>query len=124
MGRLTFAPSRSGFMLVEPALFAGSLTARDVVAILYLQLCGRQLALPWQLRKVLQEKIALVDYVEVGDPTANILRVAREEGAVLILIGDVPPSIVQRILPAIGLSIATITSQVVQRATVPVVALK
>ena len=111
-------------MLVEPALFAGSLTARDVVAILYLRLCGRQLALPWQLRKVLQEKIALVDYVEVGDPTANILRVAREEGAVLILIGDVPPSIVQRILPAIGLSIATITSQVVQRATVPVVALK
>ena len=54
MDCLTFAPPQSGFVLVEPALFAGSLTARDVVAILYLQLCGRQLALPWQLRKVLQ----------------------------------------------------------------------
>ena len=84
----------------------------------------RQRAVSTVGRRLDQEKISHVDRVEVGDPTATILRVAREEGADLILIGDVPPSIVQRILPAIGLSIATITSQVVQRATVPVVVLK
>jgi nucleotide-binding universal stress UspA family protein len=84
----------------------------------------RQRAVSAVARRLDQEKIAHVDRVEVGDPTATILRVAREEGAELILIGDAPPSIVQRILPAIGLSIATITSQVVQRATVPVVVLK
>jgi biotin operon repressor len=51
--RLTFPRPRAGFVLVEPALFDGSLTARDVVAILYLRLRGRQFVEPWQLRKVL-----------------------------------------------------------------------
>ena len=75
-------------------------------------------------RRLDQEKIAHVDRVEVGDPVATILRVAVEEDADLILLGDSPPGIMQRMLPAIGLSVATVANQVVQLATVPVVVVK
>ena len=75
-------------------------------------------------RRLDQEKIAHVDRIEIGDPVATILRVAREEHAELILLGDTPPGIVQRMLPTIGLSLATITNLIVQRATVPVVVVK
>ena len=75
-------------------------------------------------RRLDQEKIAHVDRVEIGDPVATILRVAREEDADLILLGDKPPGVVQRLLPAIGLSFATITNLIVQQAIVPVVVVK
>ena len=84
----------------------------------------RQRAVSAVARRLDQEKIAHVDRVEVGDPVATILRVAREEDADLILLGDGPPGVVQRMLPAIGLSVATVTNQVVQLATVPVVVVK
>jgi nucleotide-binding universal stress UspA family protein len=84
----------------------------------------RQRAVSAVARRLDQENIAHVDRVEVGDPAATILRVAREEDADLILLGDGPPSVVQRMLSAIGLSVATVTSQVVQQATIPVVIVK
>lgn len=84
----------------------------------------RQRAVSAVARRLDQEKIAHTDRVEVGDPAATILRVAREEEVDLILLGDGPPGVVQRMLPSIGLSIATVTSQVVQLADVPVVVLK
>lgn len=84
----------------------------------------RQRAVSAVARRLDHEKIAHVDRVEIGDPAATILRVAREEDADLILLGDGPPNVVQRMLPAIGLSVATVTSQVVQLATIPVVVVK
>lgn len=75
-------------------------------------------------RRLDQEKIAHVDRVEIGDPVATILRISREEDADLILLGDKPPGVLQRLLPAIGLSLATITNLIVQQATVPVVVVK
>lgn len=84
----------------------------------------RQRAVFAVARRLDQEKIAHVDRVEVGDPVATILQVAREEDADLILLGDGPPGVVQRLLSAIGLSIATVVNQVVQLATVPVVVVK
>jgi nucleotide-binding universal stress UspA family protein len=84
----------------------------------------RQRAVSAVARRLDQEKIAHVDRVEVGDPVATILRVALEENANLILLGDGPPSVVQRVLPAFGLSLATVANQIVQRATVPVVVVK
>jgi nucleotide-binding universal stress UspA family protein len=84
----------------------------------------RQRAVSAVARRLDQEKIAHVDRVEVGDPVATILRVAREEDADLILLGDGPPGVVQRVLPAIGLSMATMTNQVVEQAQVPVVVVK
>ena len=84
----------------------------------------RQRAVSAVARRLDQENIAHVDRVEVGDPAATILRVALEEDADLILLGDGPPNVVQRMLPAIGLSLATVTGHVVQLATVPVVVVK
>jgi nucleotide-binding universal stress UspA family protein len=84
----------------------------------------RQRAVSSVARRLDQEKIAHVDRVEVGDPVATILRVAQEEDADLILMGEGPPGLAQRMLPAIGLSVATVTSQVVQLAIVPVVVVK
>jgi len=84
----------------------------------------RQRAVSAVARRLDQERIAHVDRVEVGNPVATILRVAREEDADLILLGDGPPGVVQRMLPAIGLSVATVTNQVVQLAPVPVVVVK
>jgi nucleotide-binding universal stress UspA family protein len=75
-------------------------------------------------RRLDQENIAHVDRVEIGDPVATILRVAREEDADLILLGDKPPGVVQRLLAATGLLFATITNLVVQQAIVPVVVVK
>ena len=84
----------------------------------------RQRAVSAAARRLDQERIAHDDRIEIGDPVATILRVAREEHAELILLGDTPPGIVQRMLPTIGLSLATITNLIVQRATVPVVVVK
>lgn len=84
----------------------------------------RQRAVSAVARRLDQERIAHVERVEVGDPVATILRVAREEGVDLIILGDAPPGVVKRLLPAVGLSIATIANQVVQLATVPVVIVK
>jgi nucleotide-binding universal stress UspA family protein len=84
----------------------------------------RQRAVSAAARRLDQEKIAHDDRIEIGDPVATILRVAREEHAELILLGDTPPGIVQRMLPTIGLSLVTITNLIVQRATVPVVVVK
>jgi nucleotide-binding universal stress UspA family protein len=84
----------------------------------------RQRAVAAVARRLDQEKIAHVDRVEVGDPVTTILRMALDEGADLILLGDGPPGVVQRILPTIGLSVATVTNQVIERATVPVVVVK
>ena len=84
----------------------------------------RERAVASVARRLDQEKIAHVDRIEVGDPVKTILRVAGEEGVDLILLGDGPPSVVQRMLPSIGLALATITGQVVQRATMPVVVVK
>ena len=84
----------------------------------------RQRAVSAVARRLDQENIAHVDRVEVGDPAATILRVALEEDADLILLGDGPPDVVQRMLRAIGLSLASVTGQVVQLATVPVVVVK
>ena len=84
----------------------------------------RQRAVSAVARRLDHEKVAHIDRIEVGDPAATILRVAAEEDADLILIGDGPPGMVQRMLPSIGLSVATVTSQVVQQASVPVVVVK
>lgn len=84
----------------------------------------RQRAVSAVARRLDQEKIAHTDRVEVGDPAATILRIAREEDVDMILLGDAPPGAVQRALALIGLSIATMTSQVVQLADVPVVIVK
>ena len=84
----------------------------------------RQRAVTSVARRLDQEKIVHIDRVEVGDPAATILRIANEEGADLILLGNGPPGVVQRMLSAIGLSVATVTSQVVQQANVPVVVVK
>jgi nucleotide-binding universal stress UspA family protein len=84
----------------------------------------RQRAVSAVARRLDQEEIAHTSRVEVGDPAETILRVARDEDVDLILLGHGPPGIVQRMLPTIGLSIATVTSQVVQLADVPVVVVK
>jgi nucleotide-binding universal stress UspA family protein len=84
----------------------------------------RQRAVSAVARRLDQENVAHIDRIEVGDPVATILRVGREEDADLIVLGDGPAGVVQRILPAIGLSVATVTSQVVQLTTVPVVVVK
>jgi nucleotide-binding universal stress UspA family protein len=84
----------------------------------------RQRAVSAVARRLDQEKIVHTERVEIGDPAATILRVAREEDVDLILLGDGPPGVVQRMLPSIGLSIATVTSQVVRLADMPVVVVK
>jgi len=84
----------------------------------------RERAVAAAARRLDQEKITHVDRVEIGEPVATILRVALEENADLILLGDGPPGVVQRMLPAIGLSLATVANQVVQQAMVPVVVVK
>ena len=62
--------------------------------------------------------------IRVAAAADEALAEVRRGGVDLILLGDGPPSVVQRVLPSIGLSIATITGQVVQRATMPVVVVK
>jgi nucleotide-binding universal stress UspA family protein len=84
----------------------------------------RQRAVSAVARRLDQEGITHISRVEVGDPAETILRVARDEDVDLILLGHGPPGVVQRMLPTIGLSIATVTSQVVQLADVPVVVVK
>ena len=55
----------------------------------------------------------------------RILRVAHEEGADIILVGDSPAGAVRRWLPkAIGLALATTAGQVAEQAEMPVVVVK
>jgi nucleotide-binding universal stress UspA family protein len=76
-------------------------------------------------RRFDQAGIAHTDRIEVGDPVETILRVTNEEGCDLIIVGDAPAGAVTRWLPkAIGLSLATAASQVIQQAAVPVVVVK
>jgi len=84
----------------------------------------RQRAIPAIARRLDHEKIRHVDRVEVGDPAATILRVAREEDAHIILLGDSPSNLFKRLLSVIGLSVATAASQVVQQAAMPVMVVK
>jgi nucleotide-binding universal stress UspA family protein len=76
-------------------------------------------------RRLDQARLPHKDRIEVGDPVATILRVAREEGCDLIILGQRPPGRLGRWLPqAIGLAPATVAGQVVQRADAPVVVVK
>jgi nucleotide-binding universal stress UspA family protein len=84
----------------------------------------RQRAVSSVARRLDYEKVTHIDRIEVGDPAATILKVAREEDADLILLGDGPPNLLQRLLPEIGLTLATVTNQILQRASVPVVVVK
>lgn len=84
-----------------------------------------QRAISAAARRFDHANIAHKDRIEIGDPAESILRVAKEEGAGIILIGDAPAGIVRRWLPkAIGLSLATTAIQIAQQAAVPVVVLK
>ena len=76
-------------------------------------------------RRFDQAGISHKDRIEIGDPVETILRVANEEGSDVVLVGDAPAGAVQRWLPkAIGLSLATVASRVVQLADVPVIVVK
>jgi nucleotide-binding universal stress UspA family protein len=76
-------------------------------------------------RRFDQAGVSHKERIEVGDPAETILRVAGEEGCDLVLLGDAPAGMLRRWLPkAIGLSVATVASQVAQLATVPVVVVK
>jgi nucleotide-binding universal stress UspA family protein len=76
-------------------------------------------------RRFDQAQIAHKDRIEIGEPVDTILRVAREEGADIILLGDGPAGAVRRWLPkAIGLALATTAGQVAEQAEMPVVVVK
>jgi nucleotide-binding universal stress UspA family protein len=76
-------------------------------------------------RRFDQANIPHKERIEIGHPAEIILRVAGEERVAMILIGDAPPSAIQRWLPkAIGLSPATTAVQVTQQAAIPVVVVK
>lgn len=76
-------------------------------------------------RRFDQAQIAHKDRIEIGEPVETILRIAREEGADIILVGDGPAGTVRRWLPkAIGLALATTAGQVAEQAEVPVVVVK
>ena len=77
------------------------------------------------VRRFDQAQVAHKDRIEIGEPVDTILRVAREEGADIILVGDGPAGAVRRWLPkAIGLALATTAGQVAEQAEVPVVVVK
>ncbi len=97
---------------------------RDAIHARLKEVVGQR-AVSAAARRFDQEGISHRDRIEIGDPVETILRVAREEGATMILLGDAPAGTVRRWLPkAIGLSLATVANQVVQLATVPVVVVK
>jgi nucleotide-binding universal stress UspA family protein len=75
-------------------------------------------------RRLDHEHLAHSERIEVGDPAEVILRVASEEGVDLILLADAPAGAMRRLLPAIGLTLATVVAQVIQSAKVPVVTVK
>lgn len=84
----------------------------------------RQRAISAVARRMDQEHIAHSERIEVGDPAEAALRVAGEEGVDMILLAEAPAGAVQRLLPAIGLTLATVAAQVIQSAKVPVVIVK
>jgi nucleotide-binding universal stress UspA family protein len=76
-------------------------------------------------RRFNQAGVSHKDRIEVGDPAETILRVASEEGCDVVLIGAAPAGAFRRwLLKVIGLSAATVASQVAQLAVVPVVVVK
>ena len=76
-------------------------------------------------RRFDQAGVSHKDRIEVGDPAETILRVAGEEGCDIVLLGDEPAGTFKRWLPkVIGLSVATVASQVAQLAVMPVVVVK
>ena len=76
-------------------------------------------------RRFDQAGVSHKDRIEVGDPAETILRVAEEEDCDVVLLGDAPAGAFRRWLPkVIGLSVATVASQVAQLAAVPVVVIK
>jgi nucleotide-binding universal stress UspA family protein len=76
-------------------------------------------------RRFDQAQIAHKDRIEIGEPVDTILRIAREEGADIILVGHGPAGAVRRWLPkAIGLALATTAGQVAEQAEMPVVVVK
>jgi nucleotide-binding universal stress UspA family protein len=85
----------------------------------------QQRAMSTAARRFDQANVPHRDRIEIGDEVETILRVAAEEHAGIILIGDTPLGAIQRWLPkAIGLSPATTAVQVAQRAAIPVVVVK
>jgi nucleotide-binding universal stress UspA family protein len=65
------------------------------------------------------------DRVEIGEPVETILRVAHEEDADIVLIGDGPAGLIHRWLPrTVGLALATTAAQIAQQANMPVVVVK
>jgi nucleotide-binding universal stress UspA family protein len=82
----------------------------------------RQRAVAAAARRFDQAGVCHKDRIEVGDPAETILRVAGEEGSDIVLIGEAPAGAFRRWLPkVIGLSVATVASQVAQLAVMPVV---
>lgn len=76
-------------------------------------------------RRFDQAGVSHRERIEVGDPAETILRVAGEEGCDVVLLGDSPAGAFRRWLPkVIGLTVATVASQVAQLAAVPVVVVK
>ena len=84
----------------------------------------RQRAVSAIARRMDHEHIAHSERIEVSYPAEAILRVASEESVDLILPADAPAGAVQRMLPTIGLTLATVAALVVQSAKVPVVIVK
>lgn len=75
-------------------------------------------------RRVDQAGLAHRDRIEVGDPVETIVNVASEEGCDLIVVADAPAAAIARWLPAIGLALATVATQLIQAISVPVVVVK
>jgi nucleotide-binding universal stress UspA family protein len=76
-------------------------------------------------RRFDQAGVAHKERIEVGDPAETILRVASEEGCDLVLVGDAPAGAFRGWLAkVVGLSVATVASQVAQLADVPVTVVK
>jgi nucleotide-binding universal stress UspA family protein len=76
-------------------------------------------------RRLDQAGVAHKDRIEVGEPAETILRVASEEGCELLVVGAAPPNAIQRWLPKIiGLSIATLATQLVEAAPIPITVVK
>ncbi len=93
---------------------------RDEVHARLREACGRAVAAA--ARRLEQEGVSHRDRIEVGDPVETILRIAREEGSDVILIGDAPAGAVRRWLGrTIGLALPTVATQVIQDAAGPVV---
>lgn len=101
----------------------GSFKRKDIHARLK-DLMGER-AVAAAARRFEQAGVTHKDRIEVGDPAEIILRVADEEACDVVLLGDAPAGALNRWLPRItGLSVATVASEVVRGATLPVLIVK